>query len=222
VQGEKLSIDVNRDLLPVGMIGGGPMYLAVPPKLGIDTLDDFIARARSEPQKLVLGTNGAGSLPHFAALALAKKADAPITIVPYGRGGTAEAIRDMLGGHVHGTIEAIFGLRGTLQSGDLKLIAVMSPERAPSFPDVPTVAEKFPGLTAVGWVALSAPAGTPQAIVMRVNEALNQALKTTGVMKRFDELGLQAQMLTPDETRRYIEAEQKLWWPIVKDTSAKQ
>jgi tripartite-type tricarboxylate transporter receptor subunit TctC len=221
-QGEKLPINVDRDLVPVGMIGGGPMYLAVPPKLGINTLNEFIARAKSEPHKLVLGTNGAGTLPHFAALALAKKADAPITVVPYAKGGTTEAIRDILGGRAHGTIEAIFGLRGALQSGDIKLIAVMSPERAPNFPAVPTVAETVPGLTAVGWVALSAPAGTPPAIVQRVNEALNQALKTADVMKRFDDLGLQAQILTPEQTRRYIEAEQKLWWPIVKEASPQQ
>jgi tripartite-type tricarboxylate transporter receptor subunit TctC len=218
-QGEKLPINVNRDLAPVGMIGGGPMYLAVPPKLGINTLNEFIARAKSEPHKLVLGTNGAGTLPHFAALALTKKADVPITVVPYAKGGTTEAIRDILGGRAHGTIEAIFGLRGALQSGDLKLIAVMSSERAPNFPAVATVAETVPGLTAVGWVALSAPAGTPQAIVQRVNEALNQALKAADVVKRFDDLGLQAQILTPEQTRHYIEAEQKLWWPIVKEAS---
>ncbi len=221
-QGEKLPIDVDRDLMPVGMIGGGPMYLAVPPKLGINTLNEFIARAKSEPHKLVLGTNGAGTLPHFAALALAKKTDAPITVVPYAKGGTTEAIRDILGGRAHGTIEAIFGLRGALQSGDLKLIAVMSPERAPDFPAVPTVAETVPGLTAVGWVALSAPAGTPRATVRRVNEALNQALKAKDVLKRFDDLGLQAQILTPEQTQHYIKAEQKLWWPIVKEASSQR
>ena len=221
-QGEKLPINVNRDLVPVGMIGGGPMYLAVPPKLGVSSLNEFIARAKSEPHKLVLGTNGAGTLPHFAALALAKKANAPITVVPYAKGGTTEAIRDILGGRVHGTIEAIFGLRGAIQSGDLKLIAVMSSERTQNFPAVPTVAETVPGLTAVGWVALSAPAGTPQAVVQRLNAALNEALKTADVMKRFDDLGLQAQILTPEQTRHYIDAEQKLWWPIVKEASPQQ
>ena len=98
----------------------------------------------------------------------------------------------------------------------------MSSERTQNFPAVPTVAETVPGLTAVGWVALSAPAGTPQAVVQRLNAALNEALKTADVMKRFDDLGLQAQILTPEQTRHYIDAEQKLWWPIVKEASPQQ
>jgi tripartite-type tricarboxylate transporter receptor subunit TctC len=221
-QGEKLPINVNRELAPVGMIGGGPMYLAVPPKLGVNSFNEFVTLARSQPHKLALGTNGAGTLPHFAALALAKRANAPITVVPYAKGGTTEAIRDILGGRVHGTIEAIFGLRGAIQSGDLKLIGVMSSERAQNFPAVPTVAETVPGLTAVGWVALSAPAATPQPIMQRLNAALNKALRTADVMKRFDDLGLQAQIQTTDQTRRYIDAEQKLWWPIVKEATPQQ
>jgi len=110
----------------------------------------------------VVGTNGVGSLPHFAALVLAKMANVPITIVPYATGGTMAAISDIMGGRVHATIESMSALRGAVQAGDLKLIAVMSPERAGILPDLPTAAEAVPGLSAVGFISLAAPGGTPE------------------------------------------------------------
>jgi len=141
----------------------------------------------------------------------------PITVAPYATGGTAGVITDMLGGRVHATIDALAGLRGTLQSGDLKLIAVMSPERDPSLPDLPTVVETVPGLTAVGWMSLAAPAGTPEHIVRRLNEGLRHVLEMPSVTQRFDELGAQVKIMTPSETKAFIENEQKVWWPIVKE-----
>ncbi len=220
-QKEKQPIDVNLDLTPVGMIGGGPMYLAVPPKLGVSTLAEFTAMAKAQPQRLVVGTNGAGTLPHFAALALAQKAELPITILPYATGGTTEAIKDIMGGRVHATIEAVFGLRGAVQAGDLKLIAVMAPKRVTQFPSVPAVAETLPGFSAVGWVALAAPGKTPRPFVQRLNGDLAHALGTDVVKQRFDTLGLQVNIMSPGETQSFIEGEQKLWWPIVKAASAR-
>jgi tripartite-type tricarboxylate transporter receptor subunit TctC len=82
-------------------------------------------------------------------------------VVPYNQGGTLGAITDILGGRIHAVIEAMFRLRGHVQSGDLKIIGVMSPERDPEFPDVPTVAASIPGFTAIGWLSFAAPTGTP-------------------------------------------------------------
>lgn len=165
----------------------------------------------------MIGTNGTGTFPRFSALALAKLGNIPITVVPYGTGGTAAVITDILGGRLHAVIDSLAGLRGTLQSGDIKLIAVMSPERDPFFPDLPTVAETVPGLTAVGWMSLSAPAGTPEHIVRRLNEGLRRVLEMPSINHRFDELGAQVKIMTPAETRAFIEGEQNLWWPIVKE-----
>jgi tripartite-type tricarboxylate transporter receptor subunit TctC len=216
-QKEKLPLDVNRDFTQVGMINISAMNVAVAPRLGIASLPELIVLAKSRPHEIVVGMNGAGTLPHFAALALAKIGNIPITIVPYATGGTVAAISDILGGRVHATIEGMSGLRGTLQSGDLKLIAVMSPERDPLLPDMPTVAETVPGLSAVGWMSLAAPAGTPERIVRRLSEGLRHALETPSVKQRLDELGTQAKIMTPVETKAFVEGEQKLWWPIVKE-----
>jgi tripartite-type tricarboxylate transporter receptor subunit TctC len=197
------------------------MYVAVSPKLGVATFPELVALAKSKPQQTFFGTNGAGTLPHFAALALAKMGNIPITVVPYSTGGTTEAIRDILGGRVHATVEAFSGLAGVVQSGDLKLIAVMSPERVSLFPDLATVAETMPGLSAVGWMSLAAPAGTPEGVIRRLNEGVRNAIETPVVKQRLNELGMQAKPMTPAETKAFIDDEQKLWWPIVREAEAK-
>lgn len=221
-QKEKLPFDVNRAFVQIGMINGDtPMYLAVSPKLGVSTFAEFAALARSRPGQITIGTNGAGTLPHFAGLALAKMANIPVTIIPYAQGGTVAAVADIMGGRVHATIEAFSGLRGQLQSGDLKLIGVMSPDRDPDFPDVSVVAATVPGYSAVGFMSVAAPAGTPASIVRRINQDLRDALETPSVKQRLKEFGVRAKIVTPAEATAYVEREQKLWWPLVKELDSK-
>jgi tripartite-type tricarboxylate transporter receptor subunit TctC len=213
-----LPFDVDRDFTQIGMlVGNGIMYLAVAPRLRITSFAEFIVLAKSKPGEIVVGTNGAGTLPHYAGLALAKAANLPITIVPYNQGGTAAAIADIMGGRVHATIESAFGMLGATRSGDVKLIGAMSPERDAFYPDVPTVAATVPGFSAVGFMSLAAPAGTPAPVVRRLNESLNRALQTPSVKQRLDELGIPAKLMTPEETTAYIKNEQRIWWPLVKE-----
>src|SRR5262245_41319749 len=217
-QKEKLPIDVNRDFVQIGMIvGSAVLFVAVSPKLGLSTFAEFVALAKSKPGQIVIGTNGAGTLPHFAGLVLEKKGNVPITVVPYNQGGTMAAVADIMGGRVHGTIEGVFGLRGPVQSGDLKLVGQMAPQREPEFPDVPTIAETLPGITAIGFMSLAAPAGTPEPIVRRLSEGLRQALDSPAVKQRYAELGVPLRNMTPAETKAFIENEQKIWWPLVKE-----
>ena len=219
-QKDKLPIDVNRDFIQIGMIvGSGVMFIAVSPKLGVATFPEFVALAKSKPGQIAVGTNGAGTLPHFAGLVLEKKGNVPITVVPYNQGGTMAAVADIMGGRVHGTIEGVFGLRGPLQSGDLKLIGQMALERMPEFPDVPTVAETIPGISAIGFMTLAAPAGTPEPIIRRLADGLRQALDSPGVKQRYADLGVPIRNYTPAQTKAFVENEQKIWWPLVKEFS---
>lgn len=219
-QKDKLPIDVNRDFIQIGMIvGSGVMFIAVSPKLGVSTFPEFVALAKSKPGQIAVGTNGAGTLPHFAGLVLEKKGNVPITVVPYNQGGTMAAVADIMGGRVHGTIEGVFGLRGPLQSGDLKLIGQMAPQREPEFPDVPTVAETIPGVSAIGFMTLAAPAGTPEPIIRRLADGLREALDSPGVKQRYADLGVPIRNYTPAQTKAFVENEQKIWWPLVKELS---
>jgi tripartite-type tricarboxylate transporter receptor subunit TctC len=197
------------------------MFLAVPPSLGITGFPQFVALAKAKPHQIVIGTNGAGSLPNFAGRALAEKGNIPVTVVPYGQGGTVAAISDIMGGRVHATIEAISGLRGQLDSRDLQLIGVMSAQRDPEYPEVPTIAESVPGLTALGFMSLAAPVGTPVAVVRGLNDALNRALALPKVKQRFAELSAPIKIMTPAETKSLIEGEEKLWWPLVRELEPK-
>ena len=158
-QKDNLPVDVNRDLVPIGLTGKAGLLLAVSPKLGVNSLAELIALAKKEPHTIVIGTNPAGSLPHLAARLLVELSKAPFTVLPYATGGTNEAIRDILGGRVHAVIESRPGLKGVLDSGDLKALAIMSSERHEKFPDLPAAAETVPGLTAVGWSGARRPQG---------------------------------------------------------------
>lgn len=217
-QNDKLPLDVGREFTHVGMVvGRGAMFVAVPPRLGVKTFAEFAALARSKPGEIVIGTNGAGTLPHYAGLLLQRKGGLPITLVPYNQGGTPAVVADVLGGRVHAIIEASFGLRGQLQSGDLQLIGVLAEERDPDFPSVPTIAETLPGLTAVGFMSLAASAQTPDGIVRRLNEALNQALASPPVRQRFADLGIPLSMVTPTQANAFVEQQNRLWLPLVRE-----
>ena len=217
-QKASLPINVNRDFAQLGMVvASGVMFIAVSSKLGISTFPEFVALAKSKPGQIAVGTNGAGTLPHFAGLVLEKKGNVPITVVPYNQGGTMAAVSDIMGGRVHATIEGVFGLLGPLQSGDLKLVGQMAPARMPEYPNVPTVSETLPGLTAIGFMSLAAPAATPPAIQRRLADGLRQALESPAVQKRYSDLGIPIRIMSPDETETFIENEQKIWWPLVKE-----
>ena len=218
VQNNKLAFDVNRDLIPIALTSNEGMVLAVSPKLGITTLAELIVRAKSEPHKIIIGTNPAGSLPHLAARRLVSLTQAPMTVVP-STGGTNEAIREIMGGRGHAVIESLPGLRGALGAGDLKAIAIMTPERVATVPDMPTGVETVPGLTAVGWTALFAPRGTAQAVIQQLSEDLRKVMEEPDVRARLEKTGSPFRPIFAADLARFIESEQKLWWPVVKEAA---
>ena len=215
-QKDKLPIDVNKSFVQLGMVvGSGVMFIAVTPKLGVSTFPEFVALAKSKPGQIMIGTNGAGTLPHFAGLVLeeeGKRSDHRGA-----QGGTMAAVADIMGGRVHGTIEGVFGLRGPLQSGDLKLIGQMAPQREPEYPSVPTVSETNPGISAIGFMTLAAPAGVPESIQRRLADGLRQALNSPVVKKSYADLGVPIRNYTPEQTKAFVENEQKIWWPLVRE-----
>ena len=212
----KAAFDVDRDLIPVAHLGELPLMLAVPTTGDIATLSQLIAEARQQPGKFNLGTNGAGSFPHLAASLFVAKAGAPMTLVPYAQGGAPAILNDLLANRVHVAVEAVAGFKGAVASGHLRALAVMSAHRLPVFPDVPTVGETLPGFTAVGWSVLAAPAGTPAPIVAKINAAVKAALDDPALKQRLADLGVYPRVFTPAELSVFIQAEQRVWWPLVK------
>lgn len=217
----QLPVEVNRDLVPIGLVGNEGLLIAVSPKIGVDTLGELLALANKEPEKIIVGTNPAGTLPHMAARLLVQLSKAPLTVLPYGSGGTNEAIRDILGERIHVVVEGRPGLKGALQSGDLKALAVMAYERQPDAPDLPIAAETVPGLAAMGWLALVAPKGAPASVIQQLVDDLRAAMEAPDVRTKMGHVGTPFRPMFAAELASFIEAEQKLWWPIVKESAPK-
>ena len=214
-QRDKPSFDVNRDLIPIGLTSNSGFVLAVSSKLGINTLGELIALAKREPYKLIIGTNPTGSLPHLAAALFVQMSNAPLTVVP-SNGGTNEAIREIMGGREHVVIDALPALRGALDAGDLKALAIMTREKASAASDIPIAAETVPGLFALGWSALFTPKGTPAAVVRQLTDDLRKVIESTDTNDRLQRVGVTPFRPTfAADLTHFIEDEQKLWRPIV-------
>jgi tripartite-type tricarboxylate transporter receptor subunit TctC len=118
--------------------------------------------------------------------------------------------------------ESLAGLNPGIQSGDVRVIGVASQKRLPNLPDLPTIGETVPGVVSSGWIVLMAPAGTPDAIVQKVNADLRKVTAMPDVIERFHVLGTYSRDLTPQQTEEFVRGEEKLWHPIVRDLKNRQ
>jgi tripartite-type tricarboxylate transporter receptor subunit TctC len=215
-QNEKLPFDVNNDMIPIGLTAFEGLVMACSSKLGVGSLSEFIELARKNPDLYVIGTNPAGSLPHLAAKRFVDLTNTKIAVVPYATGGTSAVISDILGGRVHVAIDGWAALRGALDSGDLKALAILSPKPSAALPNLPTALGTVPDFTAIGWQALIVHKATPETIVRKLGDDLRTVLSNPELQKKLVETGLEFQPLYGVELMRFIEDEQKRWLPVAK------
>ena len=215
-QHEKLPFDVNTDMIPIGLTAYEGLVMACSPKLGVKSLAEFIALAKKMPDKLVIGTNPAGSLPHITAKLFVDLAKTAIAVVPYSTGGTADAIRDIMGGRVHAVIDGWASLRGAIESKDLTPLAILSPKPVAMLPNLPAASATVPGFTSIGWQALTARRGTPEPIVRILGDSLRKVLDDPQLQKRLEETGPEFQPMYGAALTRFIQNEQKFWLPLAK------
>jgi len=211
--------DPRKDFVAIGAIGTLASVLVAHPSLPVKSTAELIKHAKANPGKInyafVPGTVG-----HISTEMFARNADIKLTNIPYK--GNGNAIADLLGGHVQMMFLSILPVIGQIQGGTLNALAVASPSRVSLIPDVPTIAESgLPGFSAVISYGLAAPAGTPRAIVERLNKDLQIALADATLQKRL--LGEGGQVLpgTPDQYAAGIDREEKLWGPLVKSLNLK-
>jgi tripartite-type tricarboxylate transporter receptor subunit TctC len=212
----KLPLDLARDIVPIGLVGEQPMVIAVNPKLGVNSLEELVALAKKRPDAIFYGANK-GSLPNLTAEMFQHRAGIRLTFIPYAN--TAKATQDAVAGTTQLMIESLSGLAGPIENGMLKPLAVASVRRVSNFPDLPTVAEAAPSIgnfVSMGWFMLTAPRGTPDAIVHKVSEDLRTVLSEPELKNRFATLGTYAHPMTPAEAAIFIRSEQALWRPIVR------
>jgi tripartite-type tricarboxylate transporter receptor subunit TctC len=200
--------------VPIAVMGRVPNALVVnPDKIAANTVKDFIAYAKANDGKVTDATQGNGTTSHLTAELFQMMAHVKLQNVPYR--GSGPAMNDLVAGSVDCAFDNIGAPMQLVKAGKLKLIAVASPQRVPSLPDVPTIAETLPGFVAVTWFALVAPAQTPAAIVDKINAGVNEALHDPDVQKRFADLSAAAAGGTPQATATYFRDETERWKTVI-------
>lgn len=215
-----LPLKLPRDFAPIGFVAAQPMFVGVAPSLGVKSLPELIALAKKKPGTLSIAVTGFGRMTHLTGVLLQEKADIKLLPVPYTR-GPASAIGDVASGRVSMIIEGYSGMIGAVKAGQVKLIAVASPQRLPEFPDVPTVAETIPGFSASGFLAMVAPNGTPSSVITKVGADLTKVLNEPEVRQKLATTGSYAQPMTAQQTLTFVAKEQATWLPLLDKISKK-
>lgn len=216
----KTPYNVVTSFAPVALIGTGGVSLSVHPGLPANTLRQFIDLIRSAPGKYHYSSPGNGGPQHLSMELLKLETKINIVHVPYKN--TAGAVTDLLAGHVQAMMLPIHTATPYVRSGKLRMLGVMSTERSPVFPDVPTVNEHGMALPSVEtWYAVFAPAHTPAPIVAKLNADINAVLREPDLLESFAGQGLAPAGGTPEQLGERIKREVALWTRVVKDAGIK-
>jgi tripartite-type tricarboxylate transporter receptor subunit TctC len=217
---KNLPFDTYKDLTPVTNLAESPNVLVVNPSVPAKTFQELVAYAKANPGKLNFASPGPGSGAHLAGELLNLDAGIRMVHVPYK--GLAPAVNDLLGGQVQAMFAGISTVLQYIQSGKLRALAIASPKRSAQLPEVPTVAQSgYPGFDVTSWYGIVAPAGTPPAIIRKVQQGMAQALHDPDVQARLAGLGLEPVGNTPGEFDAMIKAETRKWADIVRRANIK-
>ena len=217
---KKLPYDSVRDFAPVSTVQVVPLVVLASPKAGFASIQDLVAAARSRPGKLTMASAGAGTTNHFAIELFAQMAGIQLLHVPYK--GSGPALSELLGGQVETMIDQLAASIGYVKDGRLKVLAVTTLQRATALPDTPTLDELgYKGYQAATMLGLLAPAGTPKAVVAKLNAAVRRTMDNAAVAGRFRGLGADPGASSPEEFSKRIRDELVQWRALVKKLGLK-
>ena len=216
----KLPFDVVRDFAPVSQLVTVPNILVIHPSLPARNVRELVALAKKNPGAINFASGGSGTGGHLSGELFKTMAGIDMVHVPY-RGG-APAITDLVAGQVQVMIDNMQALLPYVRSGRLRALAVTPSARVPVVPELPTIAESgVPGYDVSSWFGLVVPAGTPQAVIDRLNADSVKAVRAPDVAARFADLGATPVGSTPEEFRMFIATEIAKWGPVVKASGAR-
>jgi tripartite-type tricarboxylate transporter receptor subunit TctC len=216
----KMPYDALKDFAPVDLLGSISNVLLVGATQPYKTVKDLTAAAKAKPGSVAFASAGQGSSQHMSGELFKLLAGAELTHIPYK--GSAPAIQDVIGGQVPMSFETVTVALPHIQSGKVRALAVTSAKRSPALPDTPTLQEAgIAGFDVASWQAIYAPAGTPPAIVQRLNAEIEKIVAMPDVKAKFETLGLQHSPNTPAEFAAFNKAEVAKWTKVVKDGNVK-
>jgi len=211
----KVSYDPEKDFVPISMLSRTPMTLIVSPSFPANSVKDLVALAKATPGKLTYASPGTGNPNHIAGELFKLSAGVDLVHVPYK--GAGPVMTDVIGGHVPVAFVTLAAALPQLRAGKLKLLAITSDRRWSALPDVPTMSEAgVRGLEIVEWFGILAPAGTPKAVIARLNEEIVTAVRSPEVQARLVEQGLEPVTTTSEEFRTVIRSDIAKWSKAIK------
>ena len=220
LQGTKHPYDLLKDFAPISQVTRQPYVLVVNPNLPAKSVKELVALARSQPGKLTYGSSGVGGTSHLAGALLGALADVQLTHIPY-RGGEP-AMTAVVGGQIDMLFSTLLQSRGLIQAGKLRPLAVTTPGRSAAIAELPTMQEAgVPRYEVVGWYGVLAPAGTPPAIVQKLNREIVRSLRLPDVAEKIAAEGSEPVGNTPEEFGVHIKAEVEKWRDLIQKTGIK-
>jgi tripartite-type tricarboxylate transporter receptor subunit TctC len=217
---KELPYDVVKDFAPIMLVVRYPQILVVHPSLGVKTVPELVAYARKNPGKLNYGSAGPASSSRLAFELFRDAAGIQATAVNYKGGGPA--INDLVAGIVQVMLIQAGGAIGqNVKSGKLVGLATSGRARSPHFPDLPAIADFYPGFETTSWVGAIAPAGTPRTVIERLNAALVKILAEPDIKARFDTQSAEIVASTPEQFGEFIRSESEKWGKVIREKGIK-
>ncbi len=215
---KNLAYDAQKDFVPVARMTAGTNVLVIHPDVPATTVQELIEYAKANPGKLNMGSSGAGSSIHLSGELFQLMTDTKFTHVPYRGGGPA--LSDLLAGHIQLMFDNLNVSTPHIEAGRLRALGVTTPTRSPRLPDVPTLDEAgVKGYDVTSWSGVFAPAGTPQEIVQVLNKTINDALSSDDIRRRYEEAGVQIDLMSVAEFNAFVDSEIKRWGDIVRQAN---
>jgi tripartite-type tricarboxylate transporter receptor subunit TctC len=215
----KVPYDTEKAFAAVGMVAEVPLIIIRNQKVPYNTVQELIAAAKAKPGSINYGSYGQGSPAHLGGELLESMAGVEMMHIPYK--GSAPALNDLLAGQINVGFSSIEPALPLIATKKVHPIAVMTKKRIAALPDVPAVAEVIPGFEAIGWNGIVAPAGTPAAIVAKLNAAINESVKDADVQQKYARQGVEADPMSPEAFDKLIKDEIAKWADVVKKAGVK-
>lgn len=218
IYGKKLTYDTMKDFTGVGLLSAQPGVLTVHPSLPVKTTQEFLALARSRPGQIFYSSSGNGSAPHLQMALLVSMAKLNLVHVPY-KGG-APQVTALVSGETQVSFATVGTVINFIRQDKLRPLAVGTSQRIKALPDVPTISESgVPGYEMTPWVGMFAPAGTPKAIIDRLNAAIKKAMDSPDTMKKME--SFEPWTMTPEQTEARIRSDYEKYGKLIKLTGTR-